>query len=275
MTLALLAQLHGVAQEAGHLIYQLYGEGFDVDYKAPDDPVTSADKAANALIISRLSGLHPDIPIVAEESAPESYEKFRDAERVFFVDPIDGTRDFVKRNGEFVVMIGLLEQERPSLGVVLAPVTGEAWLGCVGTGAWHATADGTRTEIRPSRVTSLDQALMVASRSHAREATRRATQHLGIREVRALGSAGLKGAHVATGEADLYLSPGLAGKRWDACAIDAIVNAAGGRFSDAHGDPLDYRDPDLTNRRGLLASNALLHDAALAKLSRLRESAKG
>lgn len=275
MSVELLDQLHSIAREAGDAIAKLYHSGFDVDYKSPGDPVTSADTLANALIIERLSELAPDVPVVAEESSAEEYTAFSSKERIFFVDPIDGTRDFIKRNGEFVVMIGLVEEEHASLGVVLAPATGEAWLGSTKDGAWKVSADGRRQAIQPSSKATLEDSVMVASRSRSSAAAQRATQLLGVQEVKPLGSAGLKGSWVADGSADLYLSPGVAGMRWDACAIDAIVNAAGGRFSDIAGQAIDYRSADLANRGGLLATNGPLHDLALDRLAELRTQEPG
>jgi 3'(2'), 5'-bisphosphate nucleotidase len=107
---------------AGRIVLEVYARDFSVDYKASGDPVTAADRRANALLIDRLGDAFPGVPIVAEESARAAYEGFREAERILFVDPLDGTREFVDRNGEFAVMVGLVEGSRAVAGVVHAPV---------------------------------------------------------------------------------------------------------------------------------------------------------
>ena len=109
MSESLVETLDGVAREAALLIREVYRTAFRVDFKGPRDPVTEADRGANALICERLSALFPDVPIVAEESDPQSFAGFRSAERIFFVDPLDGTREFVAKNGQFVVMIGYVD----------------------------------------------------------------------------------------------------------------------------------------------------------------------
>jgi 3'(2'), 5'-bisphosphate nucleotidase len=256
-----------VAAEAAQVVCEVYETPFQVDYKTPEDPVTEADRRANALICKELARYFPDVPIVAEESDEQSFAGFRNAERIFFVDPVDGTREFVDRNGEFVVMIGLVDGERATLGVVHAPATGEAWAGSTGHGAWHIARDGNRTPIRVSAETSLSSARVVSSRSHKSARLERALQLLAPRELASIGSAGLKAADVAMGRSDVYISPGFAGKRWDACAPDAIVTSAGGKYTDQTGSPIDYRSESLANEDGLVATNGLLHPAVIERLA--------
>jgi 3'(2'), 5'-bisphosphate nucleotidase len=258
-----------IAGAAGRALLEMYGAAsVPVDYKGPGDPVTAADRRSNRLIVEGLNQAFPGIPVVAEESEPASFKGFRDAERVFFVDPLDGTQEFIRRNGEFAVMIGIVEGCRAVAGVVVAPVTGVAWAGAVGLGAWRIDPEaGGWTPVRVSAIDEVARASIVASRSHRSARLERALASLGAREVRPLGSAGLKGAQVAEGLADAYVDTGASTKRWDACAIDALVTAAGGRVSDVAGAPIDYRGPTLANERGLVVSNGLTHAAILAKLA--------
>ena len=267
---ATLAALIEIAREASEIVEAVYAEPFEVDYKGPKDPVTEADRRANTLICQRLEERFPGVPVVAEESAPAAFEGFRKAEQMFFVDPLDGTREFVKRNGEFAVMIGLCDGDRATVGVIHAPTEGASYGGIVGEGAWRYAGDGTRTEVSVSGQSTLHEARVVASRSHRSEVMERALRILGAGEINALGSAGLKGVAVARGDAEAYVAPGYAGKRWDACAADALVSAAGGRFTDAYGEPIDYRGEKLANDRGVVATNGLLHDALLARLATAR-----
>lgn len=263
----LLEDMVRIAAEASALVNEIYAKPFSVEYKAPRDPVTEADRRANRLICVRLHERYPDVPVVAEESDEASFAGFREAPRVFFVDPVDGTREFVERNGEFVVMIGLLEGDRASHGVVQAPARGWTWVGQVGRGAWTIGPDASRQPIRCSETINLAEASIVGSRSHKSQTLERARRALGAAHWRSLGSAGLKAAAVASGEADAYIAPNRAGKRWDACAPDAIVTAAGGCFTDQNGAPISYRAPSLVNDRGLVATNHHLHRAVIERLT--------
>jgi 3'(2'), 5'-bisphosphate nucleotidase len=269
---SLAATLDGVAREAAALILKVYATDFSVDFKAPRDPVTEADRQANELICERLTTLFPGVPIVAEESEPESFADYRDAERVFFVDPLDGTREFVARNGEFVVMIGLVDGDRATAGVIHAPELGVSWVGEVGKGAHKIDAQGVRSPISVSDAAMLSEARVVGSRSHRNPALERTLSTLGARELIALGSAGLKAAAIARGIADAYVAPHYAGKRWDACASDALVTAAGGKLTNANGELFDYRAAELDNDRGIVASNGLLHDAIIERLMAARSA---
>lgn len=266
----LTATLDSVAREAAALILKVYATEFSVDFKAPRDPVTEADRQANALICERLTTLFPGVPIVAEESEAESFAGYRNAERIFFVDPLDGTREFVARNGEFVVMIGLVDGDRATAGVIHAPELGVSWVGEVGKGAHKIDAEGARSPISVSDIPALSEARVVGSRSHRNPALERTLATLGAHELIALGSAGLKAAAIARGMADAYVAPHYAGKRWDACASDALVSAAGGKLTNANGELFDYRAAELDNDRGIVASNGLLHDAIIERLMAAR-----
>ena len=262
-----IERLLAIAADAAVVIDEVYQEPFDVEYKGPKDPVTAADRRANELIVARLEAEFPGVPVVAEESAAERYESFRASDRIFFVDPLDGTREFVKKNGEFVVMIGLVEGDAPTVGVLYSPVSREAWAGRVGEGAVHVTAAGERTPISVSDVRDLSGARIVSTRSHRSAALEAALDALGAESLAALGSAGLKCAEVATGKAEAYVAPSLAGARWDLCAGQAIITAAGGRVTDARAKAIDYRSASLANATGIVASNAGVHDEILARLA--------
>lgn len=264
-----LATLLRIASEAARVVMEVYAKPFDVDYKAPQDPVTEADRRANALICERLEQEFPGVPIVAEESDESAFVDFRDSDRVFFVDPVDGTREFVDRNGEFAVMIGLLEGSKAIASVIDAPARGEVFAGWVGSGAF-VTREGKQLPISVSAITDMTQGRIVGSRSHRGPQLERALTKLNPRELLVMGSAGLKGTLVASGVVEAYVAPGYAGKRWDACAADALVTAAGGTLTDTYGDPIDYRAPSLSNDRGLLASNRHVHEILVKALGELR-----
>ena len=251
------------AREASALIMGVYAAPFDVEYKAKDDPVTRADKEANALLVDRLSRAFPGLPIVAEESDPASYAAYKGADTAWFVDPLDGTREFVARNGEFAVMLGLAERGRATVGVIVAPAWDRAFVGVVGEGAWEVAPDGALTPIHVTTRPTLAGASVVVSRSRAPARVEAFVASMGAARAVPHGSSGLKGVLVAIGEHDVYLQPGRAGMRWDACATEALVIAAGGQCTEATGAPFDYANAEIENSRGLLATNGLLHDAVL------------
>jgi 3'(2'), 5'-bisphosphate nucleotidase len=266
---SLLATLVEIAAAAARRVLEVYETPFTVEHKGPHDPITAADRRSSALLVDRLQHACPGVPVVSEESDPRSFGDFRRAERVLFVDPLDGTQEFIDRNGEFVVMIGLVAGPGAVAGVIHAPASRVAWVGAVGLGAWRVDPTGPRVPIHVSATRDLAQARLVASRSHRSLRLERTLAALGVREVRSMGSAGLKGAQVAEGLAEAYVHPGAGLKRWDVCAVDALVTAAGGRVSDIAGAPIDYRGDSLLCEGGLVASNGLTHAAILGRLAQV------
>ena len=263
-----------VALEAAHraseVVMRVYQTPFSVDYKAKDDPVTRADREANDLICERLAAEFPKIPIVAEESLAATYAGFETATESWFVDPLDGTREFVARNGEFAVMIGLAREGRAALGVIVAPTWRRAFVGIVGDGAWEVARNGERNPVRVSSHPTLEGASVLVSRSHTPPRIAALVATIRAREAVVHGSAGLKAVLVATVARDIYLQPGPAGMRWDACASEALVVAAGGACTDADGNAFDYRTVDLSNAHGLVATNGLLHQPTIGALRAAR-----
>jgi 3'(2'), 5'-bisphosphate nucleotidase len=252
-----------IAIAACALINRHYASNFHVDFKIGDDPVTAADREANDLICGELERAFPGVPIVAEESDPSTFDVRRDASACFFVDPVDGTREFVAKNGEFAVMIGLARAGRAALGVVAAPVTMTVSAGECGKGAFEIAADGSRRAIHPSTIDTLPKSHALISRSRATSETFALLTKLGIERIEKLGSAGLKAAAVARGEADLWLQPSAGGKLWDACGPEAVVVSAGGFFGTARGERIDYAKGPLELDGILVAATRALFDATI------------
>jgi 3'(2'), 5'-bisphosphate nucleotidase len=263
------------AREAARLVMRVYAAPFDVEYKEGDDPVTRADREANALVCEHLARAFPGVPVVAEESDPGEYAGFAAAPAAWYVDPLDGTREFVARNGEFAVMIGLVEGGRPTVGVVVAPAWDRTFVGVVGQGAWEIEASGSRAPIRVAPRVSLAGASVVVSRSRTPERIPALVTAIGAREAVRHGSAGLKGALVASGVHDVYVQPGRAGMLWDTCATEALVHAAGGELTDEDGAPLSYAGPELLHTRGLVATNGRVHAALIEAMKRCARGAQG
>ncbi len=264
----LLDTLTEIAGEAAAIVRRIYSEGCAVRFKGPNDPVTIADCLANRHICDRLRARFPDCALVAEESLPEEYATYRTSERVFFIDPLDGTREFIQRTGEFVVMIGYLENDRATAGVIHSPLDDRVWIGQLGVGAYGRVGAGSFRALSVTAESDPARSRILVSRSQNAAAASHLTRTLGTQDLVAMGSAGLKGAGVAEGSADAYIGLGQAGKRWDVCAPDAIVTAAGGLFTDSDGNGFDYRAQDLTNTRGILAGNPPLFHAILEQLRR-------
>lgn len=285
-----LDEILRIGREAAALVRDVYKAGFTVELKGPDDPVTRADREANTLICERLAAAFPGDAIVAEESAPDDIDVLSALvrrERVFYVDPLDGTREFANRNGEFAVMIGLAVRGRAELGVLVLPVTGEAIAGSIDASSTSASEEGDQVRViqptfieessgarRPLRVSTVSDATlatMMVSRSHRPPLIDPLAAKLKVARTLPCGSVGVKVARVVTGEADLYVHDGLGAKRWDSCAPEAVLLAAGGLFTDLDGALVDYASPDLAIRRGLVASNAALHGEVLSAVRALEQ----
>jgi 3'(2'), 5'-bisphosphate nucleotidase len=269
-----LDQVIRIARSAAIRVRAVYATDFSVELKGPGDPVTLADREANEIICSALTAAFPGDAILAEESVPTSraeIERRAASPRVWFVDPLDGTREFANKNGEFAVMIGLAIAGRAALGVLVLPVTGEVLAGRIGATAFLETVDGVRRTLVVSAVADPRRAVLVASRSHRPAILEPFIKELGVAEVMPCGSVGVKIARIVLGQADLYVHAGLGAKHWDTCAPEAVLVAAGGRFSDLHGAPIDYASPDLVLRDGICATNGELHDAALAAAARVAQ----
>jgi 3'(2'), 5'-bisphosphate nucleotidase len=246
-TSALLDAVETLARQASALILQVYGSAFEVQHKADASPVTLADSLAEAHIVAGLRALAPDIPIVAEEAvaggdAPQVQARF------WLVDPLDGTREFVSRNGEFTVNIALIENGVPVLGVVHQPVGDILYAGAAGQGAW-CVQGGQRRAIR-CRAMPQDGAVLACSRSHNDAAAMQAWLAQALPGLRlgaqvAVGSS-LKFGLIAAAQADVY--PRLSRTmEWDTAAGDAVLRAAGGRVQDLAGQDLRYGKPGFEN----------------------------
>jgi 3'(2'), 5'-bisphosphate nucleotidase len=273
-----LEEVLRIAREASALVSAVYATPFTVEMKGPGDPVTRADREANELICRALEAAFPGDAIVAEESVPAdpaAVAALVRKPRVFYVDPLDGTREFADRNGEFSVMIGLSTGGRADLGVLVMPTTGEALAGRIGRDgaagvAFLEDGSGARRPLAVSPLADPSRATLVVSRSHRPRIVAPFAAALGIQRIVPCGSVGVKVARVVTGEADLYVHGGGGAKRWDTCGPEAVLVAAGGRFTDLAGREVDYASADLEQRGGILASNGALHEAALRTVAAVR-----
>ena len=237
-------------------IYQQYLSGDDIGIreKNKDDPVTAADMAANQIITQMLKNIFPDHAIFTEEE-PETWDK-TGYEWVWMIDPLDGTRDFIKANGEFVTMVGLTHFGEPTIGVVIEPATGLELYTCKGLGAYkNLPSQGDKTsKLKVSDATDLKHLRIAVSRSHRDPKTDKFIELLAVQDEISSGSVGRKVAMVISGEADIYVHPARGTKLWDTCACEVIVSEAGGVLLSGTGEPISYIRPsgDVENHYGLL-----------------------
>jgi len=230
-----------LARKAGQAILEVYNTDFEVTDKSDNSPLTAADLASHKLIVSTLQQLTPDIPVLSEESSKIPYETRRSWRRYWLIDPLDGTREFIKRNGEFTVNIALIEDQDPVLGVIYAPVIDKLYYGVKGDGAWRRDGDAEAIQIKVQSKRRTP-AQVAGSRSHAGDSLIRYLENLGEHELLSMGSS-LKFCLVAEGKADLYPRLGPTSE-WDTGAAQAIVEAAGGQVTTLDMQPLKYNTKD-------------------------------
>ena len=237
-----------LAVEAGHRIMEIYDTDFDVEHKSDDTPLTAADMAAHNTIVDGLSKLTPEIPVLSEESASIPFSERSQWQRYWLVDPLDGTREFVKRNGEFTVNIALIDNHESILGVIYTPVTGVTYYAARGFGAFKKTMGDANennhaaaTPIR-SRCKTPESTIIAGSRSHRGDSLEAFLKRLGDYEIISMGSS-LKSCLVAEGCADIYPRLGPTSE-WDTAAAQCVVEEAGGCIIKTNGETLRYNTKD-------------------------------
>lgn len=259
--------------EAGQKILDIYHSDFRVAHKEDDSPLTAADLVAHQCLQAGLQALKPVYPVLSEESAEVPFEERCEWETYWLIDPLDGTREFVKRNGEFTVNIALIHRHKPVLGVVYAPVVETCYFAVEGGGAFRKTKGG-----EPEPICARQQApqrpVVVGSRSHRTPELDAYLARLGTYELKSIGSS-LKFCLVAEGAADLYPRMGPTSE-WDTAAAHCIVEAAGGAVTDLHGKPLLYNaKASLLNPNFLAFGDKRRNWASCAEDLGLRDSGDG
>ena len=230
-----------------------------------EGPVSAADLAVNQWLLDGLQAAFPraDWTLLSEETAKEQLTEGQplDAEWLWILDPLDGTKDFLQGTGEYAVHLALVRGERPVLGVVLLPEAEELWFGVVGDGTWCEDRQARRSEVRFSNRAVLSDLTLVASRSHRDARLEQLINALNLGGSKAVGSVGCKVATILRGETDLYvsLSGKSAPKDWDMAAPEAVLLAAGGAFTHADGQPLRYNTGDVRQAGCLIASHGKTH----------------
>ena len=258
-----------LAVDAGAILLNYYKEGVSVDWKAPDDPVTAADRDASDLIVSSLKNEFPEHGILCEEEPDDLVRLER--RYVWMIDPMDGTREFIAHRDEFAVQIGLVFRGIPVLGVVYQPTNNKLYYAAQGLGAFLAIDDSV-TQLHVSPETVAAQLKIAESRSHRSARVDAIRQRLRIAESVLMGSVGLKIGLVCEGLAHLYVHTGPRTHLWDTCGPEAILREAGGRMTDVSNAPLRYDTPEVKNLRGIVATNGAIHDRVVNVTQTVLES---
>ncbi len=260
-----------LARNAGETILEFYENGFEIEEKICADnfsePVTIADKTASRIIVEGLSGAFPNDGILSEEEFDD--KKRLDKQRVWIIDPLDGTQGFINRNGDFAVQIGLAENGEAILGVVYLPTENVLYFASKDEGAWMTENKKTPERLKVSDETDFARMNLAVSRNHRSPRMSLVAESLGLKKEVRRGSVGLKIGLIAQKFCDLYIHLSPRTKHWDTCAPEIILLEAGGRMTDLFGKKIIYNTPDVHNYNGVLASNGIAHDLATAKLKPL------
>ncbi|HHX8498219.1 3'(2'),5'-bisphosphate nucleotidase CysQ [Vibrio diabolicus] len=239
----LLPQVIEIARSAGQMILEIYEKKqYEAYTKSDETPVTSADIAAHKLITERLSELTPDIPVLSEEDADISLEQRAQWERYWLVDPLDGTQEFIARSGDFATIIALVDNNKPTMGVVYGPVSGVTYYAYSGKDAWKIPdmSDSVKIHTHKHEQPGQSIAIAISRRQDINRITSRMSSAWNY-DLVPLGSAALKACLVAEGAVDCYLRLGPTGE-WDTAATQCIVEEAGGRILSTQLEPLSYNE---------------------------------
>jgi 3'(2'), 5'-bisphosphate nucleotidase len=261
----------GLARAAGAILLRHYRSPFLVEHKVnaldESEEVTAADREANELIVAGLQQEFPGDGILAEESTDNARRLEKD--RVWLIDPMDGTKNFIAGNGEFAVQIGLAIGGASVLGVVYQPVRDLLYRAARNRGAWIEEANKPPARLQVSKQTEPSEMILTSSRSHRSPRMAQVVTELGFKKDLRSGSVGVKIGLISEQRADIYLhlSPGT--KQWDTCGPEAILAEAGGRMTDLFGAPLRYNRVRIDNRNGIVATNGAAHEIVIKKLAPL------
>ncbi len=241
------------AIEAGKKIMEIYDTDFSMTLKNDNEPLTEADISSNKIIQEKVSVF--GYPILSEES-PDDKNRLNHS-KVWIIDPLDGTTDFVNKTGEFTIMISLVEKNKPMLGVINCPSKGKLYVSQKDQGSFKFS-NGVWTQITVSNISELNKCHAVGSRFHLSKKEKNFLQQLQITKFTSKGSS-LKATEISSGLAELYFTTTSKIKQWDTCASYCIITEAGGAMTDMFGNDLKYNIEKLNHENGLLVTNGLIH----------------
>jgi len=248
---------------AGEKIREIYETDFEVKKKEDNSPITKADLESNKILRATLE--KTGIPILSEESDDDKTRL--DSEKVWIVDPLDGTQDFVNKTGEFTILVGLVENHIPVMGLVYLPIKKILYLAEREMGAFCYDLQKWE-QISVREVIDLKNCLALVSRHHLSGKEKEILDHLEITNTSTIGST-LKVMEISSGRADIYLTTTNKMSQWDTCASNCIISEAGGRMTDISGNDLFYNTEAVKHENGLLVTNGFVHEKAVSKITKL------
>ncbi len=255
------------AQKAAEIVLNIYKQDFSVSQKDDNEPITQADIQSNQVIVKSLS--QSELPILSEES-PNQKEKRIDSKKLWIIDPLDGTTDFVNKTGEFTIMIALVEKNTPIMGVISHPIENKLYVSQKGQGAFrYYKEEWIKLEVSTTSIIS--QCRAVGSRFHQSEQEKNFLKTLEISKFTSRGSS-LKVLDISSAKAELYFTTSNKIKQWDTCASNSIISEAGGKMTDMSGQPLKYNTENVAHQNGILVTNNIIHQNIVEKYSKFNKS---
>jgi len=249
--------------KAGNAILDIYGEKYETSIKQDDSPITEADLKSNEIIKEFLS--KTDHQILSEEDKDDQSRLSQ--ETIWIVDPLDGTSDFIDKTGEFTVMIALVKNKKPILGVIGWPTEKTVFAAQKGSGAFRYT-NNEWTKISVTKISELSKCRAVGSRHHLSDKEKMFIEKLGIKNFTSIGSS-LKVGKISSGEAEAYITTTNKMKEWDSAASYCIISEAGGKMTDMLGNDITYNNKIINHKNGILVTNSLIHKKILEEFKKL------
>ena len=257
--------------EAGERVREIYESDFEVSKKDDNSPITKADLESNKMIRAALE--KTGIPILSEEDVDDKSRL--NSDKIWIVDPLDGTTDFVNRTGEFTIMVGLVENHVPVMGLIYWPTKQKLYYAERGMGAFCSHSDTVEEciweAISVRETQNLEDCLALVSRHHLSDREKKILDHLKITHTASIGSS-LKVMEISSGMADVYLTTTNKMKQWDTCASFCIISEAGGKITDVVGNELVYNTDIVNHENGLLVTNGFVHNEVVSKISALEQN---
>ena len=248
--------------KAGDKILEIYETDFSTEKKEDDSPITQADIESNKILKEVLG--ETGITILSEEDTDD--KKRLSEEKVWIIDPLDGTTDFVNRTGEFTIMVGLVENQKSVLGLIYWPIKKKMYLAESGKGAFCYNEEWEKIEV--TMMAEMQNCHALVSRHHLSEKEKKLLDEMEISVVTSIGSS-LKVTEIASGEAEIYITTTDKMKQWDTCASNCIISEAGGKMTDISGKDMVYNTESVNHENGILVTNGSIHQDALVAVSRL------